>query len=320
MLMTTLRTGLTGMTGVNFDHLHTSLLGFVCDKVIELSKRPSMQSTLCRDILVMFATSNLARLSDVLEVFQNDRAPRSGVLDDTLAKDVVAISVETRLTLAQFLEMTFRGFRSFRLQLPSYAEIRAVALFPMRVPKELTRARDGWSVQAKVYPNNLIILRNIRLRDFHNDLQPVLSLAVHEVSSSDLMYLVLGLPDGNRKGDTHLATGGRQPSRLLLPVKRVGVDVVSGWTYFTGRALHWLELRNWIALFLGSFNALFVRSFMFLLPSESRGQGFRSLYTGLDKQVAHQSRTGHFRITVRLMMQTHPILFLMLPAICAHLI
>src|SRR2546421_4268597 len=72
VLIMTFTACLRGVAWVNFDHLDSTLSSLVCDKVIELSKCPSMQSTLCRNILVLFATPNLARLSDVLEVFQDD--------------------------------------------------------------------------------------------------------------------------------------------------------------------------------------------------------------------------------------------------------
>src|SRR5207302_2614518 len=114
-------------------------------------KRPSMQTTLCRDILVLLATSNLTSLSDVLEVFQNDGRTVWGVLNNSLAQYVITISVETRLTLTQFLEVTFSGFRSFRLQFAPYAEILAVSLFPVFVAKKLALGSNGWSIQAKIY-------------------------------------------------------------------------------------------------------------------------------------------------------------------------
>jgi len=318
--MSTFRTGLRGVTRVNFDYLDTTLLCFVCDKVIELSKGPSMQLALSRDILILFASSNLTILSDVLEVFQNDSATRSSVLSDTFAKDMIAISVETRLMLTHFLEVTLSGLRSFRLQFAPYTKILPVSFFPMLVAKELTLGGNGWSVQAEVYPDDLIISRDIRIRNLYHYMQPVLSFAVNKIGSSYPMSLVLGTVRRDSKGNVHSAVRGRQASGLFFPIKRVGMNVVPRGTKFTGRTLHWLELRDWIALLLGLFNAPFIRSFMFLLPSKSGGQGFSSFDAGLNEQVTHQSRTGHLCITVRLMMQTYTVLFLILPTISAYLV
>ncbi len=311
---------LTCVARVNFDHLNTTLSGLVCDKVIELSKRPSMQPTLCRNILVLFAASNLARLSDVLEVFQSDSCSWRGVLNDAFAEDVVTISVETRLTLTQFLEMTLSGFTSFRLQFSPNAEIFPVRLFPVLIAKELTFGGNSRPIQSKIYSDNFLSWQNIRLRNLYYHMQPVLSIAVNEVRCGYPIPLILCAELGYGKGNAHLATCSRKSSGLLLPIKRVRFLIVSNWTKFALGAFHGLELRNWITPLCGLFNFPGVRSFMFLLPSKTTCEGFSSFDTGLDKQVTYQPRTGRFGGAVRLMMQTHPILLLMLPTICAHLV
>jgi len=320
VLMPTRRACLAGVPRIYLHNLHAAFLRLIRDEVVELSKRPGMQPTLCRDILVLFAASNLAGFSDVLEVFQNNSAPGGGVLNNSLAQNMIAISVETRLTLAQLLEMTFRGFRSFRLQLSPYAKILAVSLFPVLIAKELALRGDGWAVQAQIDPDDLITLRNIGFRDLDHDMQPILPLAIYEISSGYPVSLILGLPSGNSKGNTHLATGGREPSRLLCPIKRVGVDVIPRSTKLAGRTLHWLELRGWFAILESLLDSLGMSSLMLLFPSKSTGKGFSGFDTGLDEQITHQTRTGPLCIMVRLMMQTHSILLLMLPTISTYLV
>jgi len=318
--MTTRRTSLRSVAGVNFDYLDTTLLRFVCDEVIELSKCPCMQSAFRRDILVLFAAPNLTVLSDVLEVFQNKCCSRRGILNNSLREGVVTIPVETRLSLAQFLEMAFGGFTSFGLQFAPNAEILAINLFPLALAKKLTVRGHSGVIQAEIYPNNILNRRNIRLRNTDDHMQPVFPVARDQVSSSNLVSLIFGAEMRRREGDAHLAACGRESNRLPLPVESIGMNVVSGWTKFTSRAFHGFELRNWIALLLRLFNFLGIGIFMFLLPSEGTRKSFSCFDTGLDKKIADQSRTEYFASTVRLMMQFHPVLFLMLPPIGTDMI
>src|SRR2546429_1450984 len=251
VLMITLRTSLRGMSRVNLDHLDTAFLSLICDEVVKLSKRPSMQPTFSRDILVLFAASNLAILSDVFEVFQNDRTPWVCVLDDTLAEDMITISVETRLPFTQFLEMTFSGFTSFRLQLAPNAEILTVNFFPLAIAKKATLRGYCGSIQSEVYPDDFFGRGNIRLRNLYHNMQPVLPIAINEIGRSYPIPLVLCAKCWHGKGDAHLANYCGQAGGLLLPIKCVGVDVVSGRANLTLRAFHGLELRDLISLLLG---------------------------------------------------------------------
>ena len=128
-------------------------------------------------MLVVFATSNLTVFSNIFEVLQNNDRTRGGVGNETLAQDVVTIPVETRLTPSQFLEMTFSGFTPFGLQFSLQTEMLTIKLFPATMAKKVMLGCDSRMIQSKVDPDNLITLRNIRFRDTHHDMQPVLSFA-----------------------------------------------------------------------------------------------------------------------------------------------
>ena len=69
MLEATSTTGLTRMPGVYFDHLDTLSLCLIVDKAEKLGKAPTMQTSFVVNVLVVFASSHLRRLSNIGEIF-----------------------------------------------------------------------------------------------------------------------------------------------------------------------------------------------------------------------------------------------------------
>ena len=109
MLIPTFRAHLARVARVNPLNGYPVGLPFIADEAIELGKRPTVQ------LAFRFAFADLGRLPNVGQVFQDNRTANGGGVHDLFAEGMIAISVETRLTLAQSLEVTFGGFTSVRL-------------------------------------------------------------------------------------------------------------------------------------------------------------------------------------------------------------
>src|SRR5713226_4517564 len=101
MLKPTLGTPLRGVTWINPFNGNAAFLCFVDGEVIQLRKGPGVQSSLVVDVLVLLAAFHLGGLTDVREVLKDDGTARGGVLYDTLRQNVVTVSVEMSLPLAQ---------------------------------------------------------------------------------------------------------------------------------------------------------------------------------------------------------------------------
>lgn len=182
--MTTFRASLTRMARIDFGDLHTTLSGFLSKKRVKLSKRPAMKPSFGLNVLALFSASNLACAADMGQILNHESTARGGILNDSSTKYVVTVPVKTSLFSSQFLEMMFCRLASFGLKLTLEAKIPTVNLFPATVAKKLTSARNSRTVQAKVYPDNLITLGNIRLRDRDHNMQPVPTIADAQISSS----------------------------------------------------------------------------------------------------------------------------------------
>lgn len=120
------------MAGINPDYLDPVFLPFVFDKGVELRESPTMQFPLVLNVLVLFTTPDLGRFTDVGEVFQDNRCPSWGVLDDAFTQDVVTIAVESLLLFAHLFQVTFGRLRSVRLELATETEGTAIYPFPVR--------------------------------------------------------------------------------------------------------------------------------------------------------------------------------------------
>lgn len=292
--MTTFRASLAGVPRIDFDDLHAALSSFIDQERVELSKRPRVQTTFGLNILVLFASSNLACTANVSQILNHDGRARGGVLDDSFREDMITVPVKTSLTTSQFLEMTLGRLASFGLKLALEAEIATVNLFPTTVAKKLTSTGDSRTVQAKVYPDDLINGRNIRLGGADHDMQPIPTIADTQVSSRDSSTRIFCTVWRNLERDNDTAFNSREAHRLALPVQTIGSLIVANWTAF----------RLGLAC-LSSLGFAIIGRF----------QSFSGFDTSLNEDVRPKLRILLTHIIVSGMMQLHAVLFVVLPSI-----
>src|SRR5437016_14599075 len=97
MLITTTRTGLTGMPGVNDGYPDTTLLRFVGGNVIQLGKRPTMQLPLVLDVLVLDAAPHVGSICDVGEVLKDESTACAGMLTEVFGEYMTCVPAESPL-------------------------------------------------------------------------------------------------------------------------------------------------------------------------------------------------------------------------------
>lgn len=316
--MPTTRTRLRRVAWVNLLDADTALLPFISNEAVQLGKCPTMQLAFVLNVLVFLAASNLGSLTDVGEIFKNNGCTSRGTDDNLLTEDMIAIPVETRLTLTQFLEVAFGGFSSFGLQFALEAKRATVNLFPSRVAKKVFVRGDSRAVESQVNANDGAILRHNRFGYGHDHMQPPLAIFVQQVGSGVGIAEVLTAKIRHREGNGLLAMRRRKSDHALCPIESVGMHVVTRTTSHTPRTLDrceaWFRLAE-LSCFLNFF-AVFC--FVFSFPRKGTFERFGGLDTRLYQEVRHQPRTGRFGIVVRGMMQLDPVLFLRVPSVLTH--
>lgn len=320
MLIATSTTGLRGLTWINLDHADPLFLGFVGQEIVELGKPPTMQPPFGVNPVVLLASSHLRSVSNVLEVFQDERGTWESVLHDTLGEDMIAIPVETSLLTRQTLEMSLRSFRSVGLQLSLEAEVTTVNLFPVATAEELPLTGDGWTVQPQVNPNDFIGRGDLWLRNLYHDMQPPFAFAITEVRSTNPTASVFSTIGRYHKGNALFASTGRETNQGSFPIEQVRVDIVADRTGLALRALYWLELWYRLAALQGFCDLLGIARLMPGLPGKCALKGLSGLDSRLNEQIRYQSGTRFFGRAVRCVMQPHTILLMLLPAIGTHLV
>jgi hypothetical protein len=170
MLIPTATTRLRGVPRVYPLDTDASLLPFIGDEGIQLGKRPAMESSFVLNVLMLFATSHLGGLSNVTQVFQDNRAARGCLLDNPFGENVVTVPVEAQSLPCQLFQVAFGTFCSLGLQFSLEAEIAAVNLFPTRRPKKLTVAGDSRVIESQVNTDHLIGCGDMRLRNRYHDM------------------------------------------------------------------------------------------------------------------------------------------------------
>ncbi len=320
MLIATSTTGLRGMTWINLDHDDPLFLSFVSEEIVELGKRPAMQPPFGVNSFVLLASSHLSIVSNVLEVFQDERGAWESVLHDTLGEDMIAIPVEASLLTRQTLEMSLRRFRSVGLQLSLEAEVTTVNLFPVATAEEVPFTSDCWTVQPQVNPNDFIGRCYLWLRNLYHDMQPPCAFAITEVCSTNRTASVFSTIGRYHKGNALFASTGRETNQGSLPIERVRVDIVADRTGLALRAFYWLEFWCSLPALQGFCDLLGIARLMPGLPGKCALKGLSSLDPRLDEQIRYQSGTRFFGRAVRCVMQPHTILLMLLPTIGTHLI
>jgi len=318
VLIPTTRAGLTGMPGVNLDHLDPAFLCLVRGEIVQLGKRPTVQLPLVLDVLVLLASAHMRRLTNIGEVLKDEGSSWRGVLNEAFGEDMICVPAESPLLARQLHEMSFRRLCSFGLQLSLETEATTLDFFPVRASQEASIGGHSGAIETEVNPDDLIVWRENRLRYAHHYMHPPFPFAVEQVSSSNRVVLVLATELRNCESYADLAPAGGQAHVLFLPVERKGFLIVPHGAEDTLGALHRLELRDGLATLFGSSYLFLIVGLMFGLPGEGAFQDFRCLDAGLNEVVGDQSRTGRFGVIVRGVMQLDPVLFPVLPSVAAH--
>jgi hypothetical protein len=159
--MPTFRAGLTGVPWVNFDHLNSACFSFIAQEAVELGKRPGVQTALT---LTFFVSNTFPNIGQVLK---NNRAARSGVLNNSFTEDVVMVSSLAKQFPTQLFEMSLSRSGAFCLKLATETENAAFLLFPSAFSQEMAIAGDGWVIEPKVNTNHRLCGINNRSRDIH---------------------------------------------------------------------------------------------------------------------------------------------------------
>ncbi len=165
-----------------------------------------MQATFIVMLLaLLFPSPHLGVLSDIGQVLKDNHTARGGILHNAATQDMIAVPVEASPPARQLLEVSCSGLRSFGLEFPADTKVATIHFFPVLIPEELTSARDGWPVQAKVHPDDFCPFREHRFRNRDDHMQPELALTGDKVSSGNLVPCILLTPMRNREGKSQLA-------------------------------------------------------------------------------------------------------------------
>jgi hypothetical protein len=217
------------MSRIDFHDLDTLLLSLVADKTIQLSKAPTMKSTF-RVSFLSLAIADLGTLPNMSEIFQDDSAARSSLLNDTFGEDMIAIPVESHLLAGELLQVAVGGLCSFRLQFTTETKIAAVYFFPMTIAEEVTAGSDSRAIQSQIHADDFTGLSYSRFGNGDNDVQPELPLPIAQISSRNGMTRVLGTVSRQCEWNADASSAGREAYLLLLPTKHVGLFIVAYWT------------------------------------------------------------------------------------------
>jgi hypothetical protein len=95
MLIATFTACLRSVAGVYALNSNLVFLPFVGNEAVELGKGPIVQFAFGVNMLILFATPDLARVSKVGEILKHDGSACRGMLDDSSAQNVVCVPVES---------------------------------------------------------------------------------------------------------------------------------------------------------------------------------------------------------------------------------
>ncbi len=154
---------------------------------------------------------------------------------------MIAIPVETRLTLTQFLKVAFGGFTSFGLQFSFQAERATIHFFSVFLAQESSLRGDSGTIQAQVHTDDGVVLRNKRFRDRHHYMQIPFPLFRDEISRCKRMADILRTIGRHRKGIDLFFVRGRESDTLFRPIKGVGMHIIARTTREAPRTGDWLE-------------------------------------------------------------------------------
>ncbi len=290
MLIATLATGLRGMSRVNPDDSNASRLRLVRDKRVQLGKAPAMQPSFILDMLVLLASAYLAGLSNVRQVLKhNGRAIGAG-LHDAFGKDVIVITMQPKLFLAQLLEMSPGRASAFGLQLSSETEEAPFLLFPSLLSQELTMGSHSRTIETQVNPDNFLSGDNNGFRKGDDNVEGETALTIAQIRTTDLRTNVLSEVSGNRERQCNPPVDGGKATGEGLPLHPVRALVIADTYDLTVRTAHRLEYRDGLALLSGLFNPFGVCLCLLNLPGQGRFDGFRGFDTSRTHQLSRKIR------------------------------
>ncbi len=307
MLEATTTARLTGMSGVNLDHLETSCVSFVFEKRVQLGKTPTMQSALVLNILVLFASSHLGGFSKVLEIFQGDGCACGGVLYDPFGEDVIMVFASPKLFSRELTQVAFCAPGAFGLQFPFDAKGAPVLFFPPTFSQELASAGDSGAIESQVHTNHLVRGFDASSWDGHHNMQSIATLAVAQIGATRLVTNVLLQVIRNREGQFNTPIDSRQVTRVRVPLDPIGALIIANADQITLRAVNRLKGRNGFSLSLGFCHLLGVRLFMFLFPRERTFDALCGSHTSSTDQLSRQVGILRTKGIVRAFMQLHSI-------------
>src|SRR6266508_507071 len=285
-------TCLRGMPGVNPSHRTTPFLGLVRDKALELGERPGVHSALGGR-----APLGLHPLTNVLEVFQNDRPAWLDGLNDLLGEHMIAVVAEAPLSVAYTFEMSFRAARAFLLQRSLEMKQSAFDCLPALLTQETVVRRDSRARDAQIDADNLIGRRNVWSKNRDDDVQPPPAITLNQIGGIGRIARILGAVIGNMKTDRLSPADERHPHRAALPIHAVGMQVVTRWAGLRVRP------RDLPTRFLERKRAF---------------HRFGRLDARLHVQIAHEGRILSLERVVQRAMQFDTIFLVLLPAVGTH--
>ncbi len=284
--MPALMTSLAGMAWVDHNHANASGFGLVDDEVLELGKRPGMQSP-----PLSFAALDPA--SDVGQVLKYDGSPGLHGLDNLLGENVVTVTAESSLPAANLAEPTLGRFGSLALTLPLLAEDPGLNVLPLSMAEKPQIAGDGGAVDAKVDTNGLFVGADLWGRKIDNDVRPPTRRLVNQVAganfTADHWEKVIRQNERNR-----YPTGrGGQANRSGCPVDLERVDVVSWWAGARMRTRNLAALSG---------------------QRQCGRNGFRGLDAGLNVQVADKLGEFSLEAAVGQLVERNAVLLFRVPS------
>lgn len=281
------------MTRVNHNDFNTSFLAFVGKEAAQLGECPAMQPA------ALFAMSLLNPVSYPDKVLNRNGGPCRGTVNNATAEYMVTIPVEAHLLARQLLQVAAGRLCSFGLELTFDAEISTFYLFPMGSAIELALRSYRWVTDTKVYANGFSSGNGFNIWHGDYDMQVPATLAANKVSAINLAVIVLYRICRQAEAQAQpfaFATNDSKSHRFIAPVHIICFLIVAR------RAEH----RVWLISFAAIFQA-----------GKGRCQRFCRLDSRLNDEVTNQSRGFGFDLVVSGVMQPHPVLLVLLPAVCS---
>lgn len=313
-LVPTTRTGLGCVTRIDFDDLHAMCLSFVAQKAVELAEAPAMEASL------PLALSHLSAFTDVAQVLNDESCTRLCVLNNALGEDVVMVFSLPKQFARKLLQVPFGRFASLFLKLAAKAENAAFLLFPPPLPQEAAIAGYSRPIETQVHANHFLGGRAFGSRNGHNDVEEIAALTETQISTTDLATNILLSMVGNAERAFHTPSYCSKAGGGGLPLHPVGSSVIPDTSECTLWATNRLKARKRLALLLGFSYLLWVCLFLFLLPCESRFDGFSGFHTSGTHQLSRKIGERCTQWVVGLFMQFDAIAALFSKAETGHLV